>query len=337
MGALIDLTGQTFGLLTVIYRGENNKFNKPTYWCKCACGNPNLVLKNGSDLSNGNVKSCGCLVHNRPKKEKIKKKSFYENIKEKRIGEIKTNTDGDLMELIEYNSSFDITIKFLDEFGYIMEHVIYNNFKKGTVKNPYHRGLYNKGYIGVGNYLPSINRKTTEVYDAWRKMFDRCYSKNTEAAYKDCNVCQEWENFQVFAEWYTSHFWKDEKYPMQIDKDWKIMGNKTYSPKACEIVPSIINSCLVRHDKKNNNNLPIGIQLTASNKFKARLSKYGKRVDLGTYSDLKEAMQIYKTAKIQYIHELANLYKEKISQELYEAMMDYETRFDKELPEYAEI
>ena len=31
MSALKDLIGQTFGLLTVIERGENNNYNKPTY------------------------------------------------------------------------------------------------------------------------------------------------------------------------------------------------------------------------------------------------------------------------------------------------------------------
>ena len=76
MSAFKDLTGKKFGMLTVIKRGENNKHNKPRYWCKCDCGNPELVLKNGNDLSTGSVISCGCFIHNKPKKEKIKKKEY---------------------------------------------------------------------------------------------------------------------------------------------------------------------------------------------------------------------------------------------------------------------
>lgn len=56
---LIDLTGQTFGRLTVIERA----FDKPSHWprwrCRCECGNLIIVL--GSSLRSGNTESCGCL------------------------------------------------------------------------------------------------------------------------------------------------------------------------------------------------------------------------------------------------------------------------------------
>lgn len=35
---LIDLTGQRFGILTVIRRVENNKWNETTWLCQCDCG-----------------------------------------------------------------------------------------------------------------------------------------------------------------------------------------------------------------------------------------------------------------------------------------------------------
>lgn len=60
MGKIKDLTGQKFGRLTVLYRGENNKHHKAQWWCKCDCGNPELVLVIGCHLTNGNTKSCGC-------------------------------------------------------------------------------------------------------------------------------------------------------------------------------------------------------------------------------------------------------------------------------------
>lgn len=61
MSKLIDLTGQRFGRLTVMYRVEGKT---PVVWhCKCDCGNEKDVR--GNNLKSGNVKSCGCL-----KKEK---------------------------------------------------------------------------------------------------------------------------------------------------------------------------------------------------------------------------------------------------------------------------
>lgn len=336
MSALKDLTGQTFGLLTVIKRGPNNKFNKPQYWCKCDCGNPELVLKSGNDLKQGNVKSCGCLIHNRPKKEKIRKPSKTELQRQARIGEERYNTNGDLMRIVEYKDTNHVIIEFQDWAKHKMM-VNYGNFIKGTIKNPFNKFLYNRGYLGVGDYNPSINRIATPEYEAWRKMFDRCYGKNQEEAYEGCEVCEEWYNFQNFAKWYRDHYWKDENYRMQIDKDWKIFGNKIYSPDACEIVPSIINSCLIRHGAKKYDDRIANIQYTSSGKYKPRLSQYGRRVELGTYSDINEAMKVYKSAKIKYVQEIANRYKDKISYRLYEAMMNYENRLVKELPEYAAL
>jgi len=57
---LKDLTGQRFGKLTVIKRVENIN-GKPHWLCKCDCGNEKVVQ--GSALSGGYTKSCGCLLH----------------------------------------------------------------------------------------------------------------------------------------------------------------------------------------------------------------------------------------------------------------------------------
>jgi hypothetical protein len=58
MGNFIDLTGKTFGRLTVIKRVENR--GKRLYWlCECSCGNEKIVC--GTDLRGGVTKSCGCL------------------------------------------------------------------------------------------------------------------------------------------------------------------------------------------------------------------------------------------------------------------------------------
>ena len=45
MGECIDLTGQKFGLLTVIKREENTNTGNSRWLCKCECGeeDPNYV------------------------------------------------------------------------------------------------------------------------------------------------------------------------------------------------------------------------------------------------------------------------------------------------------
>lgn len=58
MSRVIDITGQTFGKLTVIKRVKNNKENRAMWLCQCECGNQKVIL--GKTLRNGKSQSCGC-------------------------------------------------------------------------------------------------------------------------------------------------------------------------------------------------------------------------------------------------------------------------------------
>lgn len=59
LGKFIDLVGQKFGKLTVLYRLHNTKVRDIKWLCYCNCGN--FVEVRGDALRNGNTKSCGCL------------------------------------------------------------------------------------------------------------------------------------------------------------------------------------------------------------------------------------------------------------------------------------
>jgi len=59
MPKIINLIGQTFGRLTVIKRGNNNKYNRSTWLCQCNCGIIKII--NSNSLIIGRTKSCGCL------------------------------------------------------------------------------------------------------------------------------------------------------------------------------------------------------------------------------------------------------------------------------------
>lgn len=57
-----DLTGETFGRLTVISRAENDENGKAQWHCKCSCKNETIITVRGTDLKNGHTQSCGCLM-----------------------------------------------------------------------------------------------------------------------------------------------------------------------------------------------------------------------------------------------------------------------------------
>ncbi len=55
-----DLTGQSFGRLTVESYAGRGKRGKATLWlCKCSCGESTIVQ--ASNLKSGSIRSCGCL------------------------------------------------------------------------------------------------------------------------------------------------------------------------------------------------------------------------------------------------------------------------------------
>ena len=58
MSRLIDLTGQSFGLLTVQKESDIRYKGHARWHCLCACGKKIIVV--GSDLRSGHTKSCGC-------------------------------------------------------------------------------------------------------------------------------------------------------------------------------------------------------------------------------------------------------------------------------------
>lgn len=58
-----DLTGQRFGILTVIHRAPDRVLpsgQRQTRWeCKCDCGS--IVIVRAATLKNGDTRSCGCI------------------------------------------------------------------------------------------------------------------------------------------------------------------------------------------------------------------------------------------------------------------------------------
>lgn len=65
-----DITGQKFGRLTAIKYVYSDKSRTAVWQCKCNCGN--IVNVKGTELRNGQVKSCGCLQKERARMSNTK-------------------------------------------------------------------------------------------------------------------------------------------------------------------------------------------------------------------------------------------------------------------------
>ena len=208
------------------------------------------------------------------------------------------------MKIIKYVDSGNIDIELLDEHHCIKEHQTYSNFKKCSIKNPYHKSVFGIGYVGEGNYKTKENGKFTIFYQQWKNMLLRCYVKaDRHRPYEDAKVCDDWLNFQTFAKWYDEHYYEVNE-RLHIDKDIKVKDNNTYSPDTCMLVPQSINEVFKRNTKKTTDtDLPETIK-RAGSKYKVEFR--GK--NLGIYKTVEECFNKYNEVKKEYIKELVEKY-----------------------------
>lgn len=233
------------------------------------------------------------------------------------------NNIGEPMVIIEYISSRNITILFLDT-NTIVKNKEYSKFLKGQIKNPEYPCIFGVGYLGLGVYKSFDNGKITRSYQTWRDMLKRVYGDTERSKfYKDCEVCKEWYNFQNFAEWYENNYYEIIGSKMELDKDIIVKNNKIYSPDTCVFVPDFLNKFFTKNNK-NRGKLPIGVSLSSNNMYRVRCG--GKYI--GLFKSEEEAFLAYKNEKEAYLKKFADLYIDIIPKTLYKALYNYEVEYN---------
>jgi hypothetical protein len=247
-----------------------------------------------------------------------------------RKGEKNYNTFGSEMIIIEYRKYLDIDVYF-PEYDWTAKNKTYNNFKKGAISCPYEKTVCDVGYIGEGDYKVSENSKHTKGYKAWHRMLQRCYYDKfheRNPTYIGCKVCDEWLNFQNFAEWYEKNYYEVEGETMCLDKDILVKHNKIYSTDTCIYVPQTINLLFTKNNSKR------GESVIGTTPFKGKYvvqchlinPKTGKSKYeyLGRYDTQEKGFEVYKYYKEKNIKEVADYFKNLIPKRLYDGMYSYE-------------
>lgn len=254
----------------------------------------------------------------------------YNGIEKIRIGEQNYNTMGQLMTIVDYIDNRTVTVEF-DGTGRtkICE---YQNFQRGTVKDNFYPRVYGMGYLGNGVSQEKGAKDKKKSYKVWHSMLMRCYDKGvhkTHPTYIECNVCDEWLCYETFEKWFDKNYYTVGDERMTLDKDILFKRNKIYSPDTCIFVPERINGMFVRRNK-DRGKYPIGVSYDSGHKkFKANVSIIIGRNEyknhcLGFYDTAEEAFAAYKKAKEEQIKIVADKYKDKIPQKLYDALYGYE-------------
>lgn len=239
-----------------------------------------------------------------------------------RLGKIAKNINGTPMQVIKDIDSRKVEIQFLDEF----EHVkicAYNHFLDGKVRNPYDKTKLGIGYLGVPKIkVDKIIYK--KAYNKWASMFERCYSNKQYTTYANASVCEEWHNFQNFLSWFVDNYFEEEGDFIELDKDIVKKNNKTYSPDTCILVPREINRAVLKR-KSGRNDYPIGVNYRCENK--KYYASHGN-IKIGYFDTIKEAFEAYKKFVEQRLSDLANKYKDKITERAYNAIINYKVEVD---------
>jgi hypothetical protein len=160
-----------------------------------------------------------------------------------RVGEKFTTNEGYGVKIVEYFNNTNCTIQFKN--GTIIKNREYKDIKKGNVKNLIHKSVYNVGFTGTGRYSYKTHSK---IYITWQSMLQRCYDGKYQQkypTYKECTVCDDWHNLQVFAEWFEENY----KENCALDKDVLLKGNKIYNPENCTFIPQEINKLFIKSNQ----------------------------------------------------------------------------------------
>ena len=236
------------------------------------------------------------------------------------VGEKNTNNFGSEMIISKYVNSKDIDV-FFPAYNWTAKNVYCTSFTKGKLRCPYEPRLCNVGYLGEGKY-------TTHhpAYKTWVYMIRRCYdtkSSYNRPTYENCSVCNEWHNFQNFAEWYENNYYEIDNDKMQLDKDILIKNNNIYSSDTCCFVNHTINS-MFTNKKRFRNSIIGSYKRCGKYEVSCENTLLKKKQYLGRFNDENEAFTVYKNYKENNIKAVADHYKDKIPDHLYIALYNYE-------------
>lgn len=248
-----------------------------------------------------------------------------------------TNNTGDKCFVIDYINAFKVLVVFYDTLT--TDYFSYNSLKLGGFVDYNKPNVVGVGYLGERR-LRKSNNLYRKSYEAWSHILNRCYNEKTQEKnpqYKYCTVDPVWHSFKNFREWYLNqpellNTEEDTGNRWSIDKDILVKGNRVYSPDTCCVVPNEINTLMVKpQQRKVHTDLPEGVGYikprvpNAKKGYSARLNCGTGEKDryLGYYDTPEEAFLVYKEAKEKRIKEVANKWKGKIADDVYESLINW--------------
>lgn len=220
MGKKIDLTGQTFGRLTVIEESGRTKKGQVKWLCKCSCGNE-VRTPTTNNLRRAISKSCGCL-----NRDKLSERGRANLIGEK-FGKLT------VIEEAGRNRRKNVIWRCICECGNETTSPTTADLRSGNTES-----------CGCLRTIRTKEAKTTHgmsgtrFYMVWGKLKARCQNKDNKdyADYggRGITVCDRWQKFENFRDdMYESYLKHAKEYTEKQTTIERIDVNGNYEPSNC--------------------------------------------------------------------------------------------------------
>ena len=169
-------------------------------------------------------------------------------------------------------------------------------------------------------------------YRLWVKMLARCYSQKIHKdfpSYIACEVSENFKSYTFFKEWCDKQVGYNDLDDcggaFQLDKDLLVKGNKVYSEDTYCFVPKRVNNLLIKTEARRGEH-PIGVHVAkGGKKFITHIGlENSKRLYLGSFTTAQEAFQTYKIEKEIIIKAVAEQWKGRVDDRVYQALINYQ-------------
>lgn len=231
MNHIHDLTGEKFGLLTVIGRGEDyvcpSGKRRLRWLCQCECGNTKSIQP--GTLLAGKAKSCGC-------EQKKLAAQHMKTVTEKLKADIEGERFGRLVAVSRTDRKRNGSYLWICDCdcGERTEATV-KELHSGNTRSC---GCLKAEKISMVNYVHGKARtnKKPRLYSVWVGMRQRCNDQNHKS-YKDyggrgISVCAEWNDFQKFESWAVSNGYDPDAAYGECTID-RINVDGNYEPSNC--------------------------------------------------------------------------------------------------------
>lgn len=250
---------------------------------------------------------------------------YVPNAKVLNVGDVLPSKMTGDFEIVAIRNATQVDIVFVNNPDHVQT-ITATRARIGNVSDPFYPTVENIGFMGVGEHECYVNGKLNPIYRVWRGMLDRAYHDGNNAT----SVCQEWWNYQTFADWYVETL-GDITEKMTVVFDVLDPNATVYNPVHTTMVPTYIHKILINNTPKGKEaRLPRGVseardkQGRLNGKYKAYIRINDRNIYLGDFENVRAASRAYNAAKVTHVRAMAKKYRHLITEETYRALFKWQ-------------